>query len=87
MIPDLASLVPDASSLLNNKDDPLFMFVEPHALSFTRTQGIPLYNAGLKKAVYEVGVVFLEVGGMWSLLGCLLQLLLADVCWLHVVVG
>jgi hypothetical protein len=76
MIPELASLVPDASSLLNNKDDPLFMFVER----------IPLYNAGLK-AVYEVGVVFLEVGGMWSLLGCMLQLLLADVCWLHVVVG
>jgi hypothetical protein len=43
-----------------------------------------LYNAGLKKAVYEVGVVFLEVGGMWSLLGCMLQLLLADVCWSHV---
>jgi hypothetical protein len=65
MIPELASLVPDAASLLNNKDDPLFMFVEmgdvgwvvflrPHTLCFTRAQGVPLYNAGLK-AVYEVG--------------------------------
>ena len=94
MIPELASLVPDAASLLNNKDDPLFMFVEmgdvgwvvficPNTLCFTRAQGVPLYNAGLK-AVHEVGVVFLEVGGMWSLLGCMLQLLLADVCWSHV---